>query len=302
MAGSASNWFKPTAGLLKGQAVYLSGAQRAQVLASVRASVGTLPGNVSAQRRLVERFLSQDPSMTSPAGRLAQQLANSVRPAGVAQTLPAAKPDMETIRQRFHEPTDNAIHGPWKLHFFKWAKQVTPQQRESVDLYQTEIDGYLNMMLRGTGGYRVLDDQGKQVHDDLMALMTPAPANAKFYRGVSGSGSRALLSATPGSSLGTYDQFMSTGLSFGNAKTFAEEDMRTGRPNRDPVVIEVLVPKGTRLVDMTAANPMGRRSDEGEFVLPPDVEVVFHGMTKREGMSVAIVEVRDPRAGQPPTH
>jgi hypothetical protein len=91
MAGSASNWFKPNAGPLKGQAVYLSKAQQGQVVQAIMNAVGGKAAPPDP-RGMVSRLLDRGTTMASPSVKLAWNLANSERPAGVAQAAPKTAP------------------------------------------------------------------------------------------------------------------------------------------------------------------------------------------------------------------
>lgn len=93
MAGSASNWYKPTSGSLAGQAVYISKAQRTQANGKVLSYDQVLAGLNGDKKRMLSRAAKSQ----RPAG-VARSGAGTATPQAASASLATPKPTGDTAR------------------------------------------------------------------------------------------------------------------------------------------------------------------------------------------------------------
>lgn len=225
MAGSSSNWFKVSAGPLKGKTVYLTKQQQGGL--SRPETLGLLNGGMKA--------LTKQANTAMPKG-VAQK-------AGAVQSAPAkpkpaqsVEPTQSAQRREFDTPSQAITYT--QQHYQKWGDNLTPNQESALVNYQN--DGYysLNKALRAG---RPLDDSDKELAQDLTAAIKRAPGLPDAI-----SVHRGMHAATP-EAKATLDSWEPGGVYKDSAflsTTVDERNMDAYKNSTSGVTMEFRLPKG----------------------------------------------------------
>jgi ADP-ribosyltransferase exoenzyme len=277
MAGSASNWFKPDRGPLKGQAVYLSKADR-----------GT------RDRVTVLRDLEQsDPT------RMFQRPKGVAQPGGVKPVAPPPFTPRVFASDAELEAWGKSVQG-------EWAKGLTGEERRALydaDQAYTQGGAYpINGTLRKLPK-ALMDEMGwgpteiREAMAFIPALDTALrkarlPEDVVTYRGLMSQGHEDAARLKK-----LWDQLI-PGASFHDAGYQSSSLSRTLAADEfawsdGGILFEMRVPKGSRgaYVNAHARSPFAYQR---ELLLPRDLDMTVVERKTVNGRRIVVVDVHDP--------
>lgn len=256
MAGSASNWYKVSAGPLKGQTVYISKKQRGGFT------------HAGMQDRL--------DAGSAPAVKIA----NTAMPKGVAKKAPASA--QAPVKHREFSGISEAADFA-RAHYKAWGDGISAAHDSALGQYQGG-SSKLNRGLRGSEERRPLDIALTDRLDAALAATPPLKEPITVYRGMPlvFDEAKALLNSWQVG--GEYGDpgFLSTSLD----KNTAWEEFGVGG-----VTMELRLPAGQKAAYMQARqNSPSRFDHEQELLLPRDTRyrIVSKEMRPKGGAHVVL--------------